>query len=344
MEERLRREAAPRAGEAPDEELLVEVRGAVATVTLNRPAALNALSIGMLEGLAARLDEWEKDDRVRLVVLRGAGDKAFCAGGDVRALHDSFKAGLRGHHRFFEIEYALDYRIHTYPKTIVALMDGIVMGGGMGISQGAKVRIVGDRTRMAMPETAIGLFPDVGGSYFLSRVPGRLGAYLGLVGPTLRGSDAIYCALADVYAGALAPPASEIEALRPAIDLHFGADSVEAIIASLTSENRPQYRDWAAKTLEALSKKSPTMLAVTLEQLRRGATLSLAECFRMELNLIHGCFEQGDFIEGIRALIVEKDNRPRWRHDRLSEVGAAEVAAFFTPRWQGAQHPLACLR
>ncbi len=298
--------------------LQVEVRNGVATVTLNRPEALNALTLGMLKDLSGRLDDWEKDDRVRMVVLRGAGEKAFCAGGDLRALYDSFKAGSGGQHEFFEVEYALDYRIHTYPKTVVAVMDGIVMGGGMGISQGARVRIVGDRTRMAMPETAIGLFPDVGGSYFLSRLPGALGAYLGLVGPALRAADAIYCGLADVNVGA--PAASEIEALAPAIDLHFGRDSVPAIIASLETEKRPEFRHWAAKTLEALAKKSPTMLAVTLEQLRRGAKMSLADCFRMELDMVHGCFAQGDFIEGIRALIVDKDNKPRWNPARLADV------------------------
>ena len=325
-------------------ELLADVRNGVATVTLNRPAALNALSYGMLQGLASWLDAWEDDDRVRMVVLRGAGDKAFCAGGDIRALHDSFKAGTRGHRDFFEIEYTLDYRIHTYPKTIVALIDGIVMGGGMGISQGARVRIVGERTKMAMPETGIGLFPDVGGSYFLARLPGKLGVYLGLVGPTMRASDAIYCGLADVYAGVAPLAAPELEALRPAIDFHFGQSSVAKILASLQGEDRAGYREWAAKTLETLSKRSPTMLEVTLEQLRRGATLSLAECFRMELNLIHGCFEQGDFIEGIRALLVEKDNRPRWRPGRLEEVERPAVEAFFNPRWEPARHPLASLR
>ncbi|HEY4998087.1 MAG TPA: enoyl-CoA hydratase/isomerase family protein, partial [Usitatibacter sp.] len=213
-------------------ELLAEVHAGVATVTLDRPAALNALSFEMLKGLRAWLDAWEKDDRVRLVVLRGAGDKAFCAGGDIRALHASFKAGDTGHRDFFEVEYALDFRIHEYPKTIVAVMDGVVMGGGMGIGQGAKVRIVGDRTKMAMPETGIGLFPDVGGSWFLSRLPGKLGLYLGLVGPTLRGSDAIYCGLADLYVGPEPLPAPELKALRPAIDEHFGQASVAAIVAS----------------------------------------------------------------------------------------------------------------
>jgi enoyl-CoA hydratase/carnithine racemase len=325
-------------------ELLAAIHAGVATVTLNRPAALNALTLAMLKGLASWLDAWENDDRVRLVVLRGAGEKAFCAGGDLRALHEGVKAGSSETYTFFELEYALDYRIHTYPKTIVAVMDGIVMGGGMGISQGAKVRVVGDRTRMAMPETAIGLFPDVGGSYFLSRVPGKVGIYLGLVGPTLRAADAIYCGLADLYAGAGPVPRSDLEELRPAIDQHFAHDTVEAIIASLAAEDRSAYRQWAAKTTEALAKRSPTMLNVTLEQLKRGAKLSLADCFRMELNLIHGCFEQGDFLEGIRALIVDKDNQPHWRPARLGEVTRPAVDTFFKPRWQAAQHPLASLR
>jgi len=335
MEERL---------SAANGEIVAVIHAGVATVTLNRPSALNALSLGMLEALAGWLDAWERDERVRMVVLRGAGEKAFCAGGDIRALHAGMKAKDPGIYRFFEVEYALDYRIHTYPKTIAAVIDGIVMGGGMGISQGADVRIVGERTRMAMPETAIGLFPDVGGSYFLSRVAGELGTYLGLVGPTLRAADAIYCGLADIYAGTAPQGEPELEALRPAIDLHFAGGSVEAIIESLRREDRAPYREWAAKSLEALAKRSPTMLAVTLEQLRRGAGLSLAECLRMELNLIHGCFEQGDILEGIRALLVDKDNQPRWRPGELSAVARGAVDAFFAPRWKPAQHPLAFLQ
>ncbi|HEX4333116.1 MAG TPA: enoyl-CoA hydratase/isomerase family protein [Usitatibacter sp.] len=335
MEERL---------SAANGEILAGIHAGVATVTLNRPSALNALSLGMLEALTRWLDAWEVDERVRLVVLRGAGDKAFCAGGDIRALHAGIKANDPGVHRFFEVEYALDYRIHTYAKTIAAVIDGIVMGGGMGISQGADVRIVGERTRMAMPETAIGLFPDVGGSYFLSRVPGELGTYLGLVGPTLRAADAIYCGLADIHAGSAPLAEPELEPLRPAIDQHFAGDSVEAIVESLGGEDRPQYRAWAAKSLEALARRSPTMLSVTLEQLRRGARLALGDCLRMELNLIHGCFEQGDILEGIRALLVDKDNQPRWRPPKLAGVVPAAVDAFFAPRWQPTQHPLAFLQ
>jgi enoyl-CoA hydratase/carnithine racemase len=205
----------------------------------------------------------------------------------------------------------------------------------MGISQGARVRLAGDRTRMAMPETIIGLFPDVGGSYFLSRVPGKLGAYLGLAGPTIGAADAVYCGLADVYVGTQESPAAELEALRPAIDHHFGKSTVEEIVASLGREDEPRYREWAAKTLDTLAKRSPTLLDVALEQIRRGATLSLADCFRMELNLMHACFVHGDMMEGIRALL-EKDT-PRWKP-------RSPIEPFFRPRWKSAAHPLASLR
>ena len=327
---------------ASDGELLATVRAGVATVTLNRPAALNALTFGMIRGLAEWLERWRTDDAVRTVVLRGAGEKAFCAGGDIRALHDSVRANDPGARTFFEVEYALDFAIHTYPKTLVALMDGVVMGGGMGISQGAALRIVGERTRMAMPETAIGLFPDVGGSYFLSRLPGQLGPYLGLVGPTLRAADAVYCGLADLDVSAV-PTAPELERLRPAIDAHFGHESVEAIVAALAGETREDFREWARRTVEALGKRSPTLLKVTLQQLRRASSLSLAECFRMELNLVNACMEQGDMVEGIRALLIEKDNRPRWNPPSLAEVAPGAVQRFFEPRWPAARHPLAHL-
>ena len=323
-------------------ELLAEVRAGVATVTLNRPAALNALTLGMLRGLAAWLEQWRTDERVRNVVLRGAGDKAFCAGGDIRALHEGLKSRTLGPADFFAEEYALDFAIHTYPKTIVALMDGIVMGGGMGIAQGAALRIVGERTKMAMPETAIGLFPDVGGSYFLSRLPGQLGPYLGLVGVTIRAADAVYAGLADLDISA-APAPSELERQRAAIDEHFRHDTIEAIVASLQAERRPGNAEWAARTLAALDKRSPTALKVTLAQLRRAASLPLADCFRMELDMMHACMEQGDMLEGIRALLIEKDNRPRWQPPELAQVDERAVSRFFQSRWTPTQHPLAHL-
>lgn len=311
-------------------EILAEIRSGVATVTLNRPQALNALTLGMLEALTQWFDAWEHDDRVASIVLRGAGEKAFCAGGDIRALHDTFKAG-RDVLRFFEVEYTLNERIYKFPKPITAHIDGIVMGGGMGLAQGSRPRIVGERTRMAMPETSIGLFPDVGGSYFLSRLAGKLGLYLGLVGPTLKAADAIYAGLADECVGA-APGEPELAKVRPAIERHFAQPSVEAIVASLEGERDPAYAEWAKKSLERLARSSPTMLKVTFEQVRRGAGLDLAGCFRMERSLIRGAFEQGDFIEGIRALIIEKDNAPKWNPPSLAEVSPTSVERFFSMR------------
>ena len=322
-------------------EILAAVRGSVATLTLNRPAAHNALSMEMLHAIGGCLDAWEHAAAVRTIVLRGAGGKAFCAGGDIRALRASIEAGDPMHREFMRAEYALDHRIHTFPKAIVAHMDGIVMGGGMGIGQGAALRIVGDRTRMAMPETVIGLFPDVGASWFLSRVPGEVGTYLGLLGPTITAADAIYCGLADLDAGTVS--ASEIERLRPAIDRHFAHRTIEAIALSLATEERAEFRPWTEATLAGLAQRSPTLLKVTLEQLRRGRGMALADCLRMELTLINACFDQGDVREGIRARIVDKDTQPRWNPPRLEDVDRAAVDAFFAPRWTPREHPLATL-
>ncbi len=368
MEERLKEREAPALAR---EGLLAEVRDGVAWVTLDRPSALNALSLAMLEGLTQWLDAWERDDRVRLVVLRGAGDKAFCAGGDIRELRELFVSGGDRHRHFFEVEYSLDHRIHAYPKPVVAVMDGITMGGGMGLAQGATLRIAGPRTKVAMPETRIGFFPDVGGTWFLQRAPGMVPQYLGIVGVTIGSADSLYARLADACFSpesiaslrdelpraaaardvraaltalarrhAIAPGPGELEALRPAIDLHFGRPSVAAIVDSLASETRPEFQPWAAKTLALLEERSPTLLRVAFEQLRRGRGLALADCFRLELNLIHGCFAQGDFVEGIRALIVDKDNAPRWNPPSLVQVTDASVAAFFAPRWTPPEHPL----
>ena len=330
-------------------EVNAEVRGNTGLITLNRPKALNALSLSMIRGLTGTLLAWEHDPSVRVVAIRGMGKEsafgAFCAGGDIRFFHQAALEGNPEIEDFFTEEYTLNHLIHAYPKPYVVFLDGIVMGGGMGISQGARLRIVGDRTRMAMPETAIGLFPDVGGSYFLSRTPGRLGVYLGLTGVTIGAADAIYCGLADAYIGAHeAPPPGELERLRPAIDRHFAAGSVEGIVASLAAERSPEHESWARETVAKLRQRSPTMLKVTLEQLTRAAQLSLAECFRMELGLIHGCFEQGDFAEGIRAVLVDKDQKPRWNPPAIAQVDAGNVRAFFRARWDAAAHPLAHLQ
>jgi enoyl-CoA hydratase/carnithine racemase len=322
-------------------EIAAAIRNGVALVTLDRPKQLNALTQGMVDTLGAWLDAWERDTRVRMVFLRGAGGRAFCAGGDIRALRDNH--GSRENLHFMATEYALDYRIHTYPKPTASDIDGVVMGGGMGFAQGTRLRIVGSRTRMAMPETAIGLFPDVGGSWFLSRCPGRVGEYLALTGATIGAADAIHCGLADHYVGAEPLVPGEVERMRAAIDRHFSAPTVEAIVASLRAEHGPGCLEWAARTRSALDRASPTMLKVALEQVRRGRGLTLAECFRMELGLIHAAFEHGEYVEGIRARLVDKDDAPRWEPATLAEVGEATVAGFFAPRWPAARHPLAHL-
>jgi len=185
--------------EAMQNEVLAEVRNHIGHLTLNRPAGLNALTLDMVRNLHRQLDAWAQDSRVHAVVLRGAGEKAFCAGGDIRSLYDSFKSGDTLHEDFFVEEYALDLAIHHYRKPVLALMDGFVLGGGMGLVQGADLRVVTEKSRLAMPEVAIGYFPDVGGSHFLPRVPGELGIYLGVSGVQIRAADALYCGLADWY-------------------------------------------------------------------------------------------------------------------------------------------------
>jgi enoyl-CoA hydratase/carnithine racemase len=356
-------------------EILSETRNSVAVITLNRPAALNALSLGMIIALRRELAAQAAEPQVRAVLLQGTGGKAFCAGGDIRALYESFKDSGSVHREFFAAEYPLDYSLYSYPKPHAVLMDGITMGGGMGLAQGSNLRIVGDRTRMAMPEVGIGFFPDVGGSYFLSRLPGALGMYLALTGVQIRAADALYCGLADVYLPAAAiatltddltalnwtsAPAADLRQfiqgratsiaaaaplrpLRPAVDEHFTLPSVRAIFASLETETRPEFSEWAKQTARLMRTRSPTMLAVTLRQLQRGKDMTLAECLRMELAMAQQCFEQGDFLEGVRALIVDKDNAPRWMPNRIEDVTDAMVNEFFRDRWTATTHPLASL-
>ena len=342
-------------------ELLLEIRNSVAFVTLNRPAALNALSMQMLIELRTAMQDCAIDPAVRAVLLRGAGEKAFCAGGDIRALYQSVTTSGDLHREFFAAEYELDYFLRCYPKPYVALIDGITMGGGMGLAQGSPWRIVGERTRIAMPEVAIGFFPDVGGSFFLSRAPGELGPYLALTGAQIRAADALYTGLADVYmsreavnrlAAALgevswsADARADVEqcirrlasqgagsaplaSLQPVIDAHFAAASVPAILQSLGKEQRPEHRDWAQHTAATIKSRSPTLCAATLRQLRRGRSMSFADCLRMELGMTQHCMAHPDFIEGVRATIIDKDNAPQWRPSTLAAVTEASVDAFF---------------
>ena len=358
-----------------EKEVLFEVRNHVGLITLNRPAALNALSHTMVREMYTQLQAWARDPSIYAVVVKGAGGKAFCAGGDVRAVRASFIASTSMHREFFIDEYRLDHFIHRYPKPYIALMDGIVMGGGMGIAQGASLRVVTDRTRMAMPEVAIGFFPDVGASFFLSRLPAALAAYLGLSGTTIGGADAVHAGLADLYVPSAAlddldtafaslrwsadhpadihgvvralragdSPKPPLADLRPAIDLHFSHSDIPSVVESLRTESRAAYAEWARHTLETMTKRSPLMMAVTARQLARGRTMNLADCFRMELGMLRHSMEQGDFMEGVRAVLVDKDNTPRWNPARTDDVTEEMIAAFFRDAWTKATHPLADL-
>ena len=349
------------------------IRNRTGHIVLDRPKAFNSLSLEMVRALSAVLLAWRDDPQVDAVVIRSSSEKALCAGGDIRFFYDAGLATPQGGSAlledFFTEEYALNHVIHFYPKPYVAVMDGVVMGGGMGVAQagpGNRLRIVTGRTRMAMPEVNIGLFPDVGGSYFLSRLAGQLGLYLGLTGLTINAADALYTGLADVYLPeaqmgallalfestpgealpvaikALAAPfqaeagASALATARTALDRHFGAPSVAAIMASLAQDDSA----FAAKALAAMRLRSPLMMSVTLELLRRGAHLGVADCLRLERSVVRHNFAHGEVLEGVRALVVDKDNAPRWNPASLDEVDAAMVARFFAPVWPASAHPL----
>lgn len=347
--------------EATQQEVLVEVRNHIGHLTLNRPSGLNAITLDMVRRLTAQLQAWAQDPQVYAVVLRGAGEKAFCAGGDIRSLYDSFKSGDTLHEDFFVEEYALDLAIHHYCKPVLALMDGFVLGGGMGLVQGADLRVVTERSRLAMPEVAIGYFPDVGGSYFLPRIPGELGVYLGVTGVQIRAADALYCGLADWcidsaklaeldqkldqlawqgsplkdLQGVLAKlavqqlPDPPLAVLRPAIDHFFALPDVPSIVEQLQEVTVADTHEWALATAHLMQTRSPLAMAVTLEMLRRGRRLPLEQCFALELHLDRQWFKRGDLIEGVRALIIDKDKAPRWSPPTVHELDASHVDSFF---------------
>jgi len=357
--------------------VLADVRGAVGFLTLNRPGALNALSLPMVRDLTAVLLHWASDPAVQAVVLQGQGREgkppALCAGGDIRFFHQAALAGDPRLEDFFTEEYALNHLVHRYPKPYIAVMDGITMGGGMGISQGAGLRIVTEHSRLAMPETQIGLFPDVGGGWFLSRCPGHVGEYLAMTGETLGAAEAIEVGLADVHvraadlpallarlasddlsaaravracADAVASPsgASSLAARRDAIDLHFSQPTLADMATSLAADAS----EFARHTLAALHKRSPLMLAVTLEQIRRARTMTLADDLRMERDLVRHCFHlrpgtASETVEGIRARVIDKDHQPRWNPAHGADVTEAMVAAFFVSPWPAHVHPLRAL-
>ena len=356
-------------------DVIAEVRGQVGCITLNRPKALNALSLGMVRDLMATLLAWQNDSRVLAVAIRGSNKEgpfgAFCAGGDIRFLHQAGSQGNPQIEDFFTEEYALNHLIHQYGKPYIAFMDGIVMGGGMGISQGGSVRVVTERTKMAMPETAIGLFPDVGGGYFLSRCPGYVGEWLALTGETIGAGDAVAFGLADgcmpsgeqaalweqlgsqhfadgktveqLVASKFVAADAQHASARAEIDQYFGAATVVDVVAALEASNSV----WAQAAAVTLRKRSPLMLHVVLEQIRRARGISLAADLRMERDMVRHCFYlrpgQSETLEGIRALAVDKDHSPKWQPARIEDVTPAMWQPFFESPWPTYAHPLAGL-
>lgn len=380
------------------EEVVSEKAGAIGCITLQRPKALNALSLPMVRELTHVLRGFELDQDVLAVVIRGSNKDgpfgAFCAGGDIRYFYQAALSGDASLEDFFTEEYNLNHIIHTYSKPYIALMDGIVMGGGMGLSQGIALRIVTERTQMAMPETQIGLFPDVGGGYFLSRCPGNTGEYLALTGQLLRGAESLAVGLADVCMDSKALPVlweglqgkqwkhgedvvawvqaqASIHAVVDAhtevasnptsststrpfwwnvhIDTIFRLPTVNDMVDALNQLVEKEPEGWAADTLKALRQRSPLLLAVSLEQIRRGRTMGLSDELRMERDMVRHCFHadhlsrrgaQTDTAEGIRALVIDKDRQPKWQPASIEEIKPEMVKPFFQSPWPTALHPL----
>ena len=363
--------------------VLAERGASVGLISLHRPEAMNALSLGMIGDITQALLQWRDDPEVQLVALRGSNKAGaagtperwfghFCAGGDIRFFHDAAKAGDSALDDFFTQEYALNHLIQTYGKPIVAFMDGVVMGGGMGLCQGIALRIVTEKTKMAMPETKIGLFPDVGGGHFLSRCPGAVGEYLALTGEVISADTAIAYGLADArmaaseQAGlwqgltstAFASAEQALSFLKERLSDASSGASLPAVLQAAFS--LPEVADILAaldagsdalsqQTAAALRERSPLMLHVTLEQIRRARSMDLADELRMEWDMVWRCFHHrpvadSETVEGIRALAVDKDQQPRWKPAQMADVDPAEVAQFFISPVAPEAHPLRHLR
>jgi enoyl-CoA hydratase/carnithine racemase len=351
----------------------------IGVATLNAERSLNSLTLDMIDLLQEKLTAWEADADIACVFLQGSGEKAFCAGGDVVALHAGSAAygeelPNQGAIDFFTREYQVDYHIHTYSKPIVVWGTGIVMGGGLGLMSGASHRVVTESTRMAMPEVTIGLYPDVGGSWFLNRAPGRTGLYLGLTGASFNAADAKFVGLADRFV-----PAAEKDSVMSTLAetdlsenasatisavLHkFEKDNIEQQPAGNVQSHYDQIQDltdadtiaelfdritgyegddkWLSKAAKGLAGGCPITPYLVQQQLERTRHLSLADVFRLELTMSTNCAKRGHFKEGVRALLIDKDRNPQWTPASVAEVSEAEVAAFFEEPWD--QHPLADL-
>ncbi len=351
--------------------ILSRIENGVGWIVLNRPEKLNALSVPMIDQLYALVSAWKKNSEVKLVVIEGAGEKAFSAGGDVRHLYDQKKSEVHEvAASFFGTEYKMNMVLHTFGKPVVTLASGIVLGGGVGIAVTGTHRIVTESTKWAMPEMNIGLYPDVGGSYFLNKMPHALGRYLALTSSMIKAADVLYAGAADYYMPSaklealrkeiasevwtdgcaeklemiigkyeeVCPETASFEALCGTIEEHFKHDSLEAIVEAL-SISASAGDAWAGSVKALILEKSPTSLKVTLEQLVRGAGLPLKDCFVMELNMSMNFMDSHDFFEGVRSVLVEKDKHPNWKPASLDAVTRDQVEAFFTYAWERV-HPL----
>ena len=338
-------------------EILFERRGAAGLITLNRPQALNAVTHGMVRALAVQLAAWAHDPAVTRVVVRGAGSRAFSAGGDIRVLYELGRAG-RQHEAlpFWRDEYRLNSFIKHFPKPYVALIDGIVMGGGVGVSILGSHRVAGGKFQFAMPEVGIGFFPDVGATWLLPRMPGETGTYAALTGERLDAADAVATRVATHHVGsarfpelidalcgnvavdamlaafAETPGESSLIHRSATIDRLFVGERVEDILDRLEREaDGGGDRDWARTTAKVIRTKSPTSLKIALAQMRRGRAWSFQDCMRAEFRIVSRVVYGHDFYEGVRAVIIDKDNAPRWRPETLDAVGTREVERHFAP-------------
>jgi enoyl-CoA hydratase len=335
-----------------EDEVLTRAEGGVRFLILNRPKAINSLNHSMVSSMLAALAEWENDPDVSVVVVRGAGERGLCAGGDIVAIYHSVREdGGSEARQFWYDEYVLDRYLARYPKPLVSLMDGIVMGGGVGVGAHASTRVVTDTSKVAMPEVGIGFVPDVGGTYLLSRAPGLLGLHAALTGAPFSGSDAIAMGFADVYVPhtdlddftraivddgleaalkryTVAPPHSELVAQRNWIDECYAGETVADIIAALRGHDAGPANDAA----NLIATRSPTSLVVALEAVRRAGRLeTLEDVLRQEYRVSCGTLRGHDFIEGIRAQVIDKDRNPKWSPPSLSQVTAADVESYFQP-------------
>jgi enoyl-CoA hydratase len=336
-------------------EIICRREGAAGVVTLNRPQALNALTLGMVRGLAAALDAWQEEPGVTRIIIEGAGEKAFCAGGDIRAIHDLGRAGRQEEAlAFWREEYLLNARIKDYPKPYVALIDGIVMGGGVGVSLHGSHVVAGERFLFAMPEVGIGFFPDVGATWMLPRLPGAYGRFIALTGERIRQADAVALGLAGAAVASQDMPALKArliagepvdEAIRTfarqlppgplmaeasLIGQCFSADTVESVLERLDAHaaRGSAFARGAAATMRT---KSPMSLCIAHEQMKRGSRMSFAEAMRTEFRIVSRICYGADFCEGVRATIIDKDGAPRWSPGALADVDPAEVARHFAP-------------